>query len=51
MLDLSNPDMDFQAMATSLGVPGSRAETVEEFDEQFGKAMAERGPGLIEVIL
>jgi hypothetical protein len=29
----------------------SRAHTVEEFSEQFGRGMRERGPRLIEVSL
>jgi acetolactate synthase I/II/III large subunit len=34
-----------------MGVEASRASTVEEFSDQFGAAMRERGPRLIEVVL
>lgn len=51
MLDLSKPDMDFQAMAMSFGVASSRATTAEEFESQFCAAMAERGPRLIECMV
>lgn len=49
MLDLSDPEMDFVAMAEGFGVPGARAGTVEEFTEAFGRAQAEPGPHLIQV--
>jgi acetolactate synthase-1/2/3 large subunit len=51
MLDLSNPDMDFHALADSLGVASHRVTTAADFDARFSEAMAERGPRLIEVIL
>ena len=51
MLDLSNPDMDFHALAGSLGVPACRVESAVDFEAEFSAAMAERGPRLIEVIL
>lgn len=51
MLDLSNPELDYVAMSQGLGVPATRASTVEEFAEQFEKAVAEEGPHLIQVDL
>jgi acetolactate synthase-1/2/3 large subunit len=48
MLDLSRPDIDWVALAEGMGVPASRAESAEEFHHQFGAAMAQRGPRLIE---
>ena len=39
MLDISNPDMDFVAMAQGMGVSATRATTAEEFNEQFAQAM------------
>jgi acetolactate synthase-1/2/3 large subunit len=51
MLDLSNPDMDFHALAGSLGVPACRVQSVADFEAQFSAAMAEPGPRLIEVII
>lgn len=51
MLDLSEPPLDYAAMAQGLGVPGSKATTVEEFASQFRHALAEAGPHLIQVDL
>ena len=51
MLDLSNPDLDFCKMAEGMGVKATRSTTADEFNQQFGDAMAERGPRLIEVML
>jgi thiamine pyrophosphate-dependent acetolactate synthase large subunit-like protein len=35
-------------MAESMGVPASRAETAEEFHEQFAEAMKTKGPRFID---
>jgi acetolactate synthase-1/2/3 large subunit len=51
MLDLHNPELDFVAMASGMGVEAGRAETIEEFTAQFASAMAGRGPRLIEAVL
>ncbi len=51
MLDISNPDMDFVAMAQGMGVSATRATTAEEFNEQFAQAMAQSGPRLIDAIV
>lgn len=51
MMDLSNPNLDFVAMAEGMGVKGSRASTAEEFNEQFRRAMKKEGPWLIDVQL
>ena len=51
MLDLRNPDLDFVALGSGLGVESSRAETIEAFEAQFAAAMAQSGPRLIEVLL
>jgi acetolactate synthase I/II/III large subunit len=48
LLDLSRPDLDFTALAASMGVPATRATTTAEFATQFGQALAEPGPHLIE---
>ena len=39
---------DFVAMAEGMGVRASRATTADEFNEQFEKAMREKGPRLID---
>lgn len=51
MVDLSRPALDFVAMASGMGVPASRAHTAEELADQFGKALAEPGPHLIEAVV
>jgi acetolactate synthase-1/2/3 large subunit len=51
MLDLSRPTIDFVALARGMGVNATRATTADEFNAQFGAAMAERGPHLIEAVL
>jgi acetolactate synthase-1/2/3 large subunit len=51
MLDLGNPDLDWVALATGMGVEATRATTVAEFTDAFSAAMAEPGPRLIEVVL
>jgi len=49
MLDI--PGLDFVSLATSMGVPGSRATTAEEFTEQLERALATEGPALVEAVL
>ncbi|GAB3470198.1 acetolactate synthase large subunit [Actinophytocola sediminis] len=51
LLDLANPDLDFVALSTGMGVPATRAHTAEELAEQFAKALAEPGPHLIEAMV
>src|SRR5687768_8382858 len=51
LLDLGNPDLDFVALATGMGVPATRATTAEEFADQFRRALAEPGPHLIDAVL
>jgi acetolactate synthase-1/2/3 large subunit len=51
MLDLSNPDMDFQQMALGLGMHATRATTAAEFEEQYRDAMQGKGPRLIEAMV
>ncbi len=48
LLDLSNPDVDFVAIAEGFGVPAKRATTAEELAAQFSAAIAEPGPHLID---
>jgi acetolactate synthase-1/2/3 large subunit len=51
MFDLSRPDLDFVRLAEGMGVPATRATTVEELTTQIEKALAEPGPHLIEAVL
>lgn len=48
LLDIGRPDLDFVALSRGMGVPATRATTAEELADQFGKALAEPGPHLIE---
>ena len=51
MLDLSRPDINWVDIAGGMGVPATRATTAEEFHQQFARAMAARGPRLIEAMV
>ena len=51
MLDLHNPELDFVSLARGMGVEATRAETIEDFADQFASAMKTKGPRLIEAVL
>jgi acetolactate synthase I/II/III large subunit len=51
MLDLGRPDLDFVALARSMGVPGTRVDSVEDFNRAVGHGLATPGPYLVEVML
>ena len=51
LLDLSNPDIDFVAIAEGFGVPATRATTAEELTTQFSTAVAAPGPHLIDAVM
>lgn len=51
LIDLGGPNLDFVALSQGMGVPATRATTVEELAEQFRAATAAPGPHLIEAIL
>jgi acetolactate synthase-1/2/3 large subunit len=51
LLDLSNPGIDFVAVAEGLGVPATRASTAEELATQFSASIAEPGPHLIDAVI
>ncbi|HZU89317.1 MAG TPA: thiamine pyrophosphate-dependent enzyme, partial [Stellaceae bacterium] len=51
MLDLDRPTLDFTGLARSMGVPGARVATMEEFNRRFAEAIATPGPFLVEVLL
>jgi acetolactate synthase-1/2/3 large subunit len=50
-LSLSDPDLDFVALAAGMGVPGRRAVSAEELTAALGWALAEPGPHLIEAVV
>jgi len=51
MMHIGSPDIDFVALAESMGVPAERAADAAAFSRAFAAAMAERGPRLIEVTM
>lgn len=51
LLDLKRPDMDFVALAASMGVPGTRAHTAEELTAQLEAGLEADGPVLIEAMV
>jgi acetolactate synthase-1/2/3 large subunit len=51
MIDIGRPEIDFVRLASGLGVEATRAATPAEFRDQFGSAMAQRMPRLIEAII
>jgi acetolactate synthase-1/2/3 large subunit len=51
MLDIGSPTLDFVKIAEGMGVAASRAETAEQFADQFADAVRQKGPRLIEVVV
>ncbi|MET0729051.1 MAG: acetolactate synthase large subunit [Acidimicrobiales bacterium] len=51
MLDLHNPSLDFVALATGMGIPATRATTSDAFVEQLQRALATRGPSVIDAVV
>lgn len=51
MIDLSHPAPDWIKLAEGFGVEAVRAATADEFIREFGAAMREQGPRLIEAML
>ncbi|NRR33648.1 acetolactate synthase large subunit [Oxalobacteraceae bacterium] len=51
MIDIDKPRIDWQAMATSMGVPSVSVDTAEAFHQALVDSAREPGPSLIEVRL
>ncbi|MGE0718762.1 MAG: acetolactate synthase large subunit [Alphaproteobacteria bacterium] len=51
MLTLDRPDLNWVDMARGMGVPGSRATTADELNDQLARAIATPGPYLIEAVI
>jgi acetolactate synthase-1/2/3 large subunit len=51
MIDLTQPELDWIKLSEGLGVEAARAATADEFIRQFGAAMRQPGPRLIEAVL
>jgi len=48
LFSLDQPPIDWVGLAGSMGVPGCRVQTAEEFDSALSRSFAESGPFLIE---
>ena len=51
LLDLTNPAIEWTDIARGMGMAAERVDTVDALDSAVERAMQERGPRLIEVIL
>jgi acetolactate synthase I/II/III large subunit len=51
LLDLTEPDLDFCALAQGMGVPAHRAESADDLADALERGFAEDGPSLIEVLI
>ena len=51
MLDLHEPDLNFAALATGMGVPATRAEDAASFADQLARALATPGPSVVEAVI
>lgn len=51
LLEIGRPDIDWVSLAGSVGVPGCRVSTLEEFANALNRGLENDGPGLIEVPL
>jgi acetolactate synthase-1/2/3 large subunit len=51
LLDLTEPDIDFCALARGMGIPALRAQSAEDLAAALQTGFAEAGPSLVEVVL
>lgn len=51
MLSLERPELDWVALASGMGMPAARVDTLSALNAQLARAVADSGPSLIEVIL
>jgi acetolactate synthase-1/2/3 large subunit len=51
LLDLGDPQIDWVALASGLGMPAERVETAEAFDAAMARAMTTPGPHFIEAAM
>lgn len=51
MFDLTNPTLDWVALANGMGVDAVRTESTKGFEAAFSAAMKSRGPKLIEAVI
>ncbi len=50
MFDVEDPSLDWIALARGHGVPGSHAETMDDFAQALQASLSAGGPSLIEVV-
>lgn len=50
-MDLTDPELRFDRMAESMGVPGRRVENPDDLAPVLKEAMAHNGPSLIDVVM
>jgi acetolactate synthase-1/2/3 large subunit len=51
MFDIGNPDLDWTLLAKGMGVPGSRATSMDSFIAALTEGFSREGPALIQVDL
>ena len=51
LTELTNPAIDWVRVAEGFGVPGVAVNTAEDLGREIGRALAEPGPHLIEMLL
>lgn len=51
LLDLTDPELDFCALARGMGVPARRVQSAEDLVSALEAGFAEEGPSLVEVLL
>jgi acetolactate synthase-1/2/3 large subunit len=51
MMDLGNPDLNWQKMAEAMGVEGGRTDTADGFADLLASSLSRRGPFLIELMV
>jgi acetolactate synthase-1/2/3 large subunit len=49
LFEIGRPDLDWVAMAKSMGVPGTRTHSLEEFAKMLRRGFEADGPRLIQV--
>ena len=50
-MDIADPPIDFQALAASMGVPGTRADDRAAIGAAVQRALRREGPSLIEICI
>jgi acetolactate synthase-1/2/3 large subunit len=51
LTSLADPEINWSAMANGMGVPAVRVDTADALVTQLGRALAEKGPNLIEMLI